>query len=576
MLVVARPISFSQANGLADRVLVIYNQNIPASLEVADYYLSQRQIPAANKCAIAPSDPSSLDWYEFETKVRTPIRSCINALGPNRILYIVFAYQTPYRILNVPTETGRELRSLDSFIADLWKNDVSDITEITNHPYFAEAQSQGNVYAPFIDFAAYRNQASAAKIYSVWRLDGATVELTKGLVSKAIQAENNGLQGQACLDRRFGPVSGLEDWSYGAGDWDLLRAADFARQIKFTVTEDEQEAEFGTAPAPLRCDNVALYAGWYSYHNYNDAFSWANGAIGFHLDSASAIDPRSGVNWSANALQRGITVTSGAVNEPYLEGLPHPDIVFRSLFAGANVGDAFLRGTAFLQWMVINIGDPLYRPFSGGRAPFNSTASVGNSLTLDKTFVVGGQSLNATLTLSQPAPADGLNIKLTNSRPGAITIPGSISIVGGATQAKFSITTSMAPNYQPAHITAAYNDATIANTITTAPLLALLTVARSSIASDSTQTGTIFLNDSAPTEGALISLSSDNVEAVTVPSSVFIPAGASQSTFNFTAGSVASNTTVTITASHNGAKETFLVTVLPTPDHRNGQSRKIQ
>ncbi len=133
-------------------------------------------------------------------------------------------------------------------------------------------------------------------------------------------------------------------------------------------------------PRPRRCDNAALYTGWYSLNNYNDAFTWSPGAIGFHLDSLSAFTPRGGENWAANALTRGITVTSGAVAEPYLEGLAHADGVFRNLFEGAPVGDAFLRNTAYLKWMIINLGDPLYRPFPNGIAPFNSPNHVEASL----------------------------------------------------------------------------------------------------------------------------------------------------------------------------------------------------
>ena len=183
---------------------------------------------------------------------------------------------------------------------------MPDITEITSHSYFASTQSQGNFYPPFVSLADYRKQSGAQTLYSVWRLDAATVELAKGLVDKALQAEATGLRGQGCFDRRFGQIDALEDWNYGAGDWDLFRAADFTRQAGLAVTEDEQEAEFGTAPAPLRCDQVALYAGWYAYNHYNDAFTWVTGAIGFHLDSGSALDPRGGANWSANALMRGV------------------------------------------------------------------------------------------------------------------------------------------------------------------------------------------------------------------------------------------------------------------------------
>ncbi len=54
------------------------------------------------------------------------------------------------------------------------------------------------------------------------------------------------------------------------------------------VIEDPNYAEFGTAPAPLTCPNAALYSGWYNLNHYNNVFTWNTGAIGFHLDSASA------------------------------------------------------------------------------------------------------------------------------------------------------------------------------------------------------------------------------------------------------------------------------------------------
>ena len=548
---------------LPERVLVVYNANVPASQEVADYYSNKRGIPAANKCAIKPLHTDSIDWYDYEINVRHPVKSCLNAAGKDRILYLVFAWQTPFRIGNVPTPSGRESRALDQFIANIWNDNVPDVTEITNHRYFAATQSQGNVYPPFVSFADYRNQPGAELIYSVWRLDASTKDLAQGLVDKALQAEAKGLQGQACFDRRFGAVAALEDWSYGAGDWDLFRAADFAKKTGLSVTEDEQEVEFGTAPAPLRCENVALYAGWYSYNNYNDAFSWATGAIGFHLDSGSALDPRSGANWSANALQRGITVTSGAVNEPYLEGLPHADGVFRNLFEGANVGDAFLRNTAFLQWMIINIGDPLYRPFSGGRAPFNSSSFAQNSLAFDSTFIVGGKAITATVNLAAPAPVGGTEVKLTNTRPGAATVPDSLRIPAGATSATFPITTTATTYYQPAIITATFNNETIANTLTVAPLLSAITFAPPIVAADTEKTGTIFLNDYAPSSGATITLTSDNPAVVPLPSIIQIAAGQAKATFTVITRVVTTNTTVIITASHNGAMETASLAVVP-------------
>ena len=46
----------------------------------------------------------------------------------------------------------------------------------------------------------------------------------------------------------------------------------------------QQVQEFGTPPAPSRCEDAAFYAGWYSLDHYNDAFTWKPGAIGIHLE----------------------------------------------------------------------------------------------------------------------------------------------------------------------------------------------------------------------------------------------------------------------------------------------------
>ncbi len=544
---------------LSERVLIVFNANVPESLEVANYYLSKRGIPAANKCAITPTHGDAIDFYDYEINVRKPIQSCLNALGKDRILYVVFAYQTPYKIVNVPAGSVLDIRAVDQFVADIWNENILDIFEITNHSYFAQIQSQGNIYPPFISFADYRNQSGAARIYSVWRLDAATIDLAKGLVDKAMQAEANGLNGQGCFDRRLGAIGTLEDWSLSAGNWDLLRAADFARKIGMAVTEDEQEAEFGIAPAPLRCENVALYSGWYSYNNYNDAFSWATGAIGFHLDSASALDPRGGANWTANALKKGITITSGAINEPYLEGLPHPDGVFRNLFEGANVGDAFLRNTAFLQWMIINVGDPLYRPFPGGRTPFEPS----NNLNLDSTFLVGGTAGRGIFTLSISAPIGGTEVGLTSSRPEYATVPGSVRIPAGAKSIEFSITTKAATSYQPAIISATANLGTVANTLTVAPLLSAVNFSPPIVTADTLKTGTIYLNDFAPVGGVMITLASDNPSIVSVPSTVFIEAGQFKATFMAFTGAVVTDTSATITASYSGAMEMTSLIVTP-------------
>jgi uncharacterized protein (TIGR03790 family) len=130
------------------------------------------------------------------------------------------------------------------------------------------------------------------------------------------------------------------------------------------VTVDTNDAEFGAPPAPLRCEDAAFYGGWYSYGHYNDAFSWAPGAMGWHLDSGSLTNLRDMPSWGLGAIEKGITITTGVVGEPGLEQIPRLDSFFKAVLQGARVGDAMFRSTRALSWMNLNVGDPLYAPFA--------------------------------------------------------------------------------------------------------------------------------------------------------------------------------------------------------------------
>lgn len=349
------------------RVLIVYAANSPDSVAVARYYAAARHIPAANLCAIKlqNTDARILPGEDYERNVKGPVAKCLNTVGKGNILYIVLAYLRPYRI----DPGGLHDYALDSYLADIWdvySDRPLDPTPVRVQPYYANHHAAQNLFLKFRSLADYRAEPDNPIVYSVWRLDGPTPAIARSLVDKAIKTETRGgPAGQACFDEQVDPV-GSPDEGYRAADWDLRRAAEMLTEAGFKVLEDNNTTEFGTPPS-ANCPNAAFYAGWYKYGHYNDAFTWNDGAIGFHLDSGSMLDAREGPSWSVNALKRGITVTSGAMSEPYLPALPRPGGVFHDLLAGANVGDAFLRNTRFLKWRIINIGDPLYTPFPGGR-----------------------------------------------------------------------------------------------------------------------------------------------------------------------------------------------------------------
>jgi len=347
---------------------VVYNSREGESKDVARYYAKRRDISQANLCAVSPllsegaEDGTVLvPQADLQKSVLEPVRRCLDKVGRQQILYIVLSYKFPYRVRYAPENFGQ---AVDQQIADIWNEAGADGQRVRN-PYFNPANPKTERYPEFLSLEEFRRLPRQPVIYSVWRLEGGSAASAKGLVDKAMEAEQKGALGQACFDRRYGDITRQADTSYTWGDWDLYRAAFFARKAGLPVLEDDHEQEFGTPPAPLRCDNAILYAGWYST-SYNDAFTWNVGAMGFHLDSSSATNPRGTDNWAGGALRRGITVTAGSVNEPYLPGLPHPGGIVHDLLQGANVGDALLRNTAWLKWMIVYIGDPLYRPFANG------------------------------------------------------------------------------------------------------------------------------------------------------------------------------------------------------------------
>ncbi len=421
---------------LRERVLVVANAREAQSLEVARYYMMRRGIAEQRLCQISPDASDILKDSEFDIAVKAPVRKCLEEAGKQKILYIVFSYLTPY----VVTFAERRF-ALDQLVADIWDEylPAGPGGPGKAQPYFGDAESQGNAYLPFATLAAFRDRPGASNIYSVWRLDGANPNLAKGLVDKALSAEAGRLSGAACFDRRFGAIDSVADTGYGEGDWDIHRAAEFSKEAGFPVTEDDTPAEFGTPPAPARCDHAALYAGWYSVQHYNDAFSWVPGAIGIHLDSYSATNPRGGTNWVANAVLKGITITSGAVTEPYLPGLVHPDQMFLYLFQGANIGDAMLRSTRWLKWAILNIGDPLYRPFPQGLAPFNTGRYDRPLVAIAPQTIMGGTSAAVHVHVTMRAAKGGMPVSFQSDHPELIVAPEVISIPEGMDGVTFPI-----------------------------------------------------------------------------------------------------------------------------------------
>lgn len=199
-----------------------------------------------------------------------------------------------------------------------------------------------------------------AKTLMVCRLDSPSLEISKGLVDKAIAAEKIGLTGNAYIDKRYPKISDKPaPYSYEYYDKCLSNLAEMlSRRTSLKVILDSNESLFPIGS----CKKTALYCGWYSVKKYINAFDFVLGAVGFHIASFEAQDLRnaSSLNWCPALLVHGITATIGPVDEPYLNSFPEPDKFFAELLDGKTLVEAFYRTNPFNSWQLILIGDPLY------------------------------------------------------------------------------------------------------------------------------------------------------------------------------------------------------------------------
>ena len=189
------------------------------------------------------------------------------------------------------------------------------------------------------------------------------------------------------------------------------------------------------------------------------------------------------------------------------------------------------------------------------------------SLGLNPTSVTGGNSSTGTVTLSGAAPAGGATVALSGSN-GAARVPSSVAVAAGATSATFTVSTSAVAASTTVTISAAYGGVTRSASLTVAPappppatLSSLALNPTNVIGGLQTSTGTVTLSAPAPAGGATVMLSSSN-GAARVPSSVFVPAGATSATFTVNTSIVLLSTSATISVSYNGTTRTAGLLVL--------------
>jgi uncharacterized protein (TIGR03790 family) len=243
--------------------------------------------------------------------------------------------------------------AVDSELALLWYESYPAYLWVYNpaNPRTGPAMIRGSVEAP---------RPGERPLMMVARLDGPNPAIVQRMFEDAIATEKAGLSGAAYVDASYAKSTG----GYKACNDNLIALAELlSEHTHIHATLDLRTELFGRGD----CPNAALYCGWYSHKIYVPAFEFVRGAIGFHVASSEAVSLRGAraEYWCKGLLEDGAAATIGPVHEPYLAAFPMPTDFFGLLLTGQySLAECYHISNPLLSWMMILIGDPLYRPFA--------------------------------------------------------------------------------------------------------------------------------------------------------------------------------------------------------------------
>lgn len=382
-----------------NEILIITNKNIGESIALAQYYCIVRAVPADNILALdlGTGLDNAISRGIYEKQLVRPIRKKLySSQFAGKIKCLLTTYGVPIRVEGRGLLKGQEdrlveirkliaeekgkIEQIDKNGAAAGKNQKkllerrvaqlqAEIDRITGKETGASVDSElsrvlfngDELYRWQPNKLKYKMPYWDFKSLMVCRVDGPSFDIAKGLIDKSVSAEQNGLKGIAYIDSGYSRAKAKNSQFYKY-DKSLRETAILTRsRTKIPVVEERTNALF----EPGKCPYTALYCGWYSLAKYVDAFSFVDGAIGYHISSLEAVNLRdlNSSQWCPAMLRDGIAATLGAVAEPYLHSFPEPKAFFGELFDGYCLVEAYYRTKPFNSWQLVLIGDPLYRPF---------------------------------------------------------------------------------------------------------------------------------------------------------------------------------------------------------------------
>lgn len=175
-----------------------------------------------------------------------------------------------------------------------------------------------------------------------------------------------------------------------------------------------------------------------------------------------------------------------------------------------------------------------------------------------------GKTARGAVTLSCPAPADGVVVSLGSTNPAA-SVPSSVTVQPGDMSADFVITTLPVTALTSGQISATLDSVTLSAPLNVRPIgVKSLSLTPNPTPGGVSVSGVVILDSVAPTGGITVTVTSSNPDlAFPLQRTILIPAGSNIGVFAVKTLPVETQTLVKLTATANGIPKSAILTLMP-------------
>jgi hypothetical protein len=207
---------------------------------------------------------------------------------------------------------------------------------------------------------------------------------------------------------------------------------------------------------------------------------------------------------------------------------------------------------------------PVNTQITSGQASLAPSTVALSSVSLSTSLVSGCKSVTGTVTITEPAPAAGLLISLSDTI-NAATVSATVTVPSGAASKAFTVTTAPVAVNESGTVNASLGLTTLGAPLTVRPMgMSLVSLSPVSVVGGNTVSGTARLECAAGPGQVTVHLASAN-GAVAHPATatINVPVGATSAPFQVVTTAVGAKSTASISATVNGVTKSKSLTVTP-------------